>query len=79
MDETCTVFIASLTESDTDSVTLRENAVEWEEEGTVDKAEELLGVHRIDLGKKLDGVIRIIYENVNSFNTRTSGNKNVKK
>ena len=39
LDETCTVSIASLMESDTNSVTLRENTVDWEEEGTVDISE----------------------------------------
>ena len=73
LDKTGTVSIASLTETDTDSVTLRENSVEWEEEGTVDNSEELLRVHRIAPGKKPDGVTRIIYENANSFNTRISG------
>ena len=61
LDETGTVSIDSLTESDTDSVTLRENTVEWEEEGTVDITEELLRVHGISPGNKLDGVTRIIY------------------
>ena len=42
-------------------------------------AEELLRVHRMSLGKKPDGVIRIIYENTNSFNTRISGNEKVEK
>ena len=73
LDETGTVSIASLTESDTDSVTLREKSVKWEEEGTVDNAEELLRVHGIAPGKKPDGVTRIIYENANNFNTRISG------
>ena len=79
LDESGTISIASLTESDTDSVTLRENAVEWEEEGTVDIAEELLRVHGIALGKKLDGVTRIVYKNANSFNTRISGNEKMEK
>ena len=70
LDETGTVSIASLMESDTDSITLRENPVEWEEEGTVDIDEELLSVQRIAPGKKPDGVTRIIYENANRFNTR---------
>ena len=39
LDETGTVSIASLTNYDTDFVTLRENTVKWEEEGTVDIAE----------------------------------------
>ena len=47
LDETCTVTIASLMESDNDSVTLRENKVEWEEKGTVDIPEELLRLHRL--------------------------------
>ena len=38
-DETGTVSIGSLTESNTDSVTLMENTVEWEEEGTLDIVE----------------------------------------
>ena len=50
LDKIGTVSIASLTESDTDSVTLRENAVEWEDEGTVDISEELLRVHLIAPG-----------------------------
>ena len=32
LHETGTVSIASLTESDTDSINLKENTVEWEEE-----------------------------------------------
>ena len=79
LDETGTVSIASLTESNTNPVTLRENTVEWEEKGTVDIDEELLSVHRIAPGKKPDGVTRIIYENANSFNTRISGNEKVEK
>ena len=52
LDETGTVSIASITYSDTYSVTLRENTIEWEEEGTVDKAKELFRVHGIAPGKK---------------------------
>ena len=40
----------------------------------MDIAEELLRVHRIAPGKKPDRVTTIIYENTNSFNTRTSRN-----
>ena len=79
LDKTGTVPIGSLTESDNGSVTLRENKVEWKEEGTVDTAEKLLRVHGIAPGKKLDGVTRIIYENANSFNTRISGNEKEEK
>ena len=79
LDKTGTVYIASLTDSDTDSVTIRENTVEWEEEVTVDIAEELLRVHGIAPGKKPDEVTRIIYENANSFNKRISGNERVEK
>ena len=79
LDETGTVLIGSLTESDNGSVTLRENTVELEEEGTVDTAEELSIVHGISSGKKPDGVTRMIYENANSFNTRISGNEKVEK
>ena len=77
--ETGTVSIDILTESDTDSVTLRENTVEWEEEETVDIAEELLRVHGIAPGKKPDGFTRIIYENANIFNKRISRNKKAEK
>ena len=79
LDETSTVSISSFMESDTNSVTQRENTVEWEEEGTVDIAEELLRVHGIAPGKKPEVVKRIIYENANSFNTRISGNEKVEK
>ena len=75
--ETGTVSIDILTESDTDSVTLRENTVEWAEEGKVDIAEELLRVHGIAPGKKTYAVTRIIYENANIFNTRISRNEKV--
>ena len=47
LDETGTLPLGSLTESDNDSVTLGENKVEWEEEGTVDIAKELLILHKI--------------------------------
>ena len=43
----------------------------------MDTAEELLRVHGIAPGKEPAGFTRIIYENVNSFNTRISGNKKV--
>ena len=55
------------------------NTVEWEEEGTVDIAKELLRVRGIAPGNKPDGVTRIIYENSNIFNTRISGNEKVEK
>ena len=45
----------------------------------MDIAEELLRVHGIALGNKLEGVTRIIYENANSFNTRISRDENVEK
>ena len=79
LDETGTLSIASLMESDNNSAALREKTVEWEEEGTVDTADKLLRVHRIAPGKKPDGVTRIIYENANSFNTRIIRNEKVEK
>ena len=39
----------------------------------------LLRFHGVTPGKKPEGVIRIIYENANSFNTRISGNEKVEK
>ena len=45
----------------------------------MDISKELIRVHVIAPGKKPEGVTRIIYENVNSFNTRISGNKKVEK
>ena len=79
LDETGTVPIDSLTESDNDSITLREKTVKWKEEGTVDIAEELLRLHRMSPEKKPEGVTGIINENANSFNTRISGNEKVVK
>ena len=65
LDETGTVPIVSLTESDNGSVKLMVNTVEWEEEVTVDIAKELLRIHVIAPGKKPDGVTIIIYDNAN--------------
>ena len=45
----------------------------------MDISEELLRVHGISPGKKLEGVTIIIYENANIFNTRISGNEKVEK
>ena len=52
LDETGTVPIDSLTESESESITLRKKRVEWKEEGTVDIAKELLRVHGIVPEKK---------------------------
>ena len=79
LDETDTVSTYILTKSNTNSVTLGTNAEEWEEEGTVNIARELLRVHGIAPGKKPEGVTRIIYENANIFNTRINGNEKVEK
>ena len=46
-DETGTVLIDIITESENESITLKEKTVEWKEEGTVDIAEELIRVHGI--------------------------------
>ena len=42
-------------------------------------SDDLLNVHGISPGAKLDGVTRLIYENPNGFNTRISGNEKLEK
>jgi hypothetical protein len=82
IDKTGTVETAGLTDSDS------EEEVESEEGFTVKVKEfleasgvrdELLQVHGVAPGTKLEGVIRLIYENLNGLNARMSDNEKLDK
>ena len=86
IDETRTV--TTVGESDSDSETsesdflsdIRLTEIELQELAEVrDIQEYLLQVHGTPPGKKQDGVVRLIYENLNGLNSRLSGNEKLDK
>jgi hypothetical protein len=83
IDETGTVDTAGLTDDDSVEVgdesfeELNTKLKEMMEAAGVD--EEILKVHGVAPGSKAEGVIRLIYENLNGLNSRMSDNEKLEK
>ena len=80
--ETGTVPIEGLTELDEDSqgtIFTIVHATHLENEEICGVSDDLLTIHEITPGSKVDGVTRLIYENPDGFNTRISDNDKLEK
>ena len=66
-----------LTDSKIESFNTTKVILEWEEFHLIDN--ELSQIHGVDPGKKSDGIVRVIMEHLNGFNSRLSGNNKLNK
>jgi len=77
LDETSTVETEGLLESDGESVCQSFEMLEELEAREI--VEELLEVHGVAPRKKADGIVRLIYEDVNELNSRMTDNEKLNK
>ena len=77
LDEAGTVSAVSLTDSDSKS--LKTEADFFEIENIMEVVDNLLQVHGVVPGKKVDGVVRMIHKNLNGLNYYMSGSEELKR
>ena len=87
VDETGTIDTAELSDSNADSYTdslgeqyqINLTAATLEMEEITGVSDEILEVHGIAPGRKVEGVSRLIYENIDGLNNKIGGNKKLDK